>query len=66
MPADLGRPWRPYAAVTYLNCEMGAHIKPEGWNNWGKAENEKTASYREYNTTGRARIPGSDSSGRVS
>jgi pectinesterase len=31
--ADLGRPWRPYASVTYLNCEMGDHIKPEGWNN---------------------------------
>ncbi len=32
--ADLGRPWRPYASVTYLNCEMGDHIKPEGWNIW--------------------------------
>ena len=50
--ADLGRPWRPYASVTYLNCEMGAHIKPAGWNNWGKADNEKTARYSEYNTTG--------------
>lgn len=50
--ADLGRPWRPYASVTYLNCEMGAHIKPEGWNNWGKADNEKTARYAEYNSTG--------------
>src|SRR5262249_7334706 len=28
--ADLGRPWRPFASVTYLNCEMGDHIKPEG------------------------------------
>lgn len=58
VPADLGRPWRPYAAVTYLNCEMGAHIKPEGWNNWGKAENEKTARYCEYNTTGPGANPG--------
>lgn len=50
--ADLGRPWRAYAAVAFINCEMGDHIKPEGWNNWGKVENEKTARYSEYKTTG--------------
>jgi pectinesterase len=50
--ADLGRPWRPYASVTYLNCEMGAHIKPEGWNNWRNPTNELTARFAEYNSTG--------------
>ena len=50
--ADLGRPWRPYASVTYLNCEMGDHIKPEGWNNWRNPANELTARYAEYNSTG--------------
>jgi pectinesterase len=50
--ADLGRPWRPYASVTYLNCEMGDHIRPQGWNNWGKASNETTARYSEYKSTG--------------
>ena len=50
--ADLGRPWRPYASVTYLNCEMGEHIKPEGWNNWRNPTNELTARYAEYNSTG--------------
>jgi pectinesterase len=50
--ADLGRPWRPYASVAYLNCEMGDHIKPEGWNNWRNATNELTARYVEYNSTG--------------
>jgi pectinesterase len=59
--ADLGRPWRPYASVTYLNCEMGDHIKPEGWNNWGKSENEKTARCAEYNSTG----PGANPEQRV-
>ncbi len=48
--ADLGRPWRPYGSVTYINCRMGEHISPEGWNNWGKPENEKTARYAEYNS----------------
>ena len=50
--ADLGRPWRPYASVTYLNCELGGHIKPEGWNNWRNPTNELTARYAEYNSSG--------------
>jgi pectinesterase len=50
--ADLGRPWRPYGSVTYLNCEMGAHIKSEGWNNWGNRTNELTARFAEYNSRG--------------
>jgi pectinesterase len=50
--ADLGRPWRPFASVTYLNCEMADHIKPEGWNNWRNPTNETTARYAEYQSTG--------------
>jgi len=50
--ADLGRPWRPYASVTYINCEMDAHIKAPGWNNWGNITNETTARYAEYHSTG--------------
>jgi pectinesterase len=48
----LGRPWRAYAKVVFIGCEMGAHILPEGWHNWGKVENEATAYYAEYNNTG--------------
>jgi pectinesterase len=55
--ADLGRPWRPYASVTYLNCEMGDHIRPEGWNNWRNPTNELTARYAEYNSTGPGATP---------
>jgi pectin methylesterase-like acyl-CoA thioesterase/acetyl esterase/lipase len=58
----LGRPWRAFAKVAYLNCEMGSFIKPEGWNNWSKAENEKTANYAEYNNSG----PGAHTDQRVS
>jgi pectinesterase len=29
----LGRPWRFYASTIYLNCEMSAVVRPEGWNN---------------------------------
>ena len=48
----LGRPWRPYAYTLFMNCELGKHIRPEGWNNWGNKDNEKTARYAEYNNTG--------------
>lgn len=48
----LGRPWRPYAYTLFMNCELGAHICPEGWHNWGKASNEQTARYLEYNNSG--------------
>jgi pectinesterase len=59
--ADLGRPWRPYARVAYIRCWMGDHIKPEGWNNWGKVSNEKTARYSEYESAG----PGANPTMRV-
>ena len=48
----LSRPWRPYGQTVYIQCELGKHIVPEGWNNWGKKENEKTAFYAEYQNTG--------------
>lgn len=48
----LGRPWRPYASTSFINCEMGGHIVPEGWNNWRDPANEKTARYSEYGSTG--------------
>ncbi|MFP5041206.1 pectinesterase family protein [Parasediminibacterium sp. JCM 36343] len=48
----LGRPWRPYARVVFMNCELGKHIRPEGWHNWNKIENEGTAYYAEYKNTG--------------
>ncbi len=58
----LSRPWRPYAQAVYIRCNLGKHIVPEGWNNWGKKENEKTAFYAEYQSTGgganpKARVP---------
>ena len=57
----LGRPWRPYAATVFINCEFGNHIRPEGWHNWRNPENEKTARYAEFGNTG----AGADASGRV-
>lgn len=48
----LGRPWRPYAYTLFMNCELGAHIVPAGWHNWGNKANEATARYFEYNNRG--------------
>lgn len=57
----LGRPWRPYAAVAFINTEMSDAIQAVGWDNWRKTENELTARYAEYNSTG----TGSNPDGRV-
>lgn len=53
----LSRPWRPYAKAVFVRCELGRHIVPEGWNNWGKASNEKTVFYAEYESRGEGADP---------
>ncbi|HET8846873.1 MAG TPA: pectinesterase family protein [Ktedonobacteraceae bacterium] len=58
----LGRPWRPYSRVVYLNTSMAGHITPAGWDNWGNTANEATAYYAEYNSSG----AGANASARVS
>lgn len=57
----LGRPWRPYAATAFIDCDLGPQIRPDGWFNWKNPANEKTARYAEFNNTG----PGADISKRV-
>lgn len=57
----LGRPWRDYGYTLFMNCELGGHIRPEGWHHWEK-HREQTARYLEYNNRG----AGADTSARVS
>ncbi len=57
----LGRPWRPYAYTLFMNCTLGSHIVPAGWENWRNPDNEKTARYAEYNNSG----DGADTKQRV-
>ena len=57
----LGRPWRAFASVTWIDCELPSCITPEGWHNWGRTENEQTARYAEYASTG----AGANVDGRV-
>lgn len=53
----LGRPWRPHAFTMFIDCEMDGHITPAGWDNWRNPENEKTARYGEYGSTGAGASP---------
>ena len=50
----LGRPWRPYASVVFLNTEMGAHINAAGWREWHPEETHymETVSYGEFQNSG--------------
>ena len=58
----LGRPWREHARTVFADCEMGPHIVPEGWDDWGNEEARRTSFYAEY----RSRGPGApDGNSRV-
>ncbi len=48
----LGRPWRDYAQTVLINCELGAHIRPEGFHDWNKPKAGETVFYAEYGSTG--------------
>lgn len=57
----LGRPWREWAQTAFITCQLGEHIRPEGWHNWDKPAAEQTTRYAEYGSTG----PGANASQRV-
>ena len=57
----LGRPWRPYSRVIYIDTELPATLDPAGWNNWNNPANEKTAYYGEFGNKG----PGANFLSRV-
>ena len=52
----LGRPWRAYSKTVFIRCQLPKTIAPEGWNNWGNSENEKTIFYAEYKNTGEGAV----------
>jgi len=54
----LGRPWRRYSRVVYIDCWMGTQIRRRGWDNWRNPANEKTAWFGEYHSTGPGANPG--------
>ena len=48
----LGRPWRDHAKVVLLDCELGGHIRPEGWHDWDKEAAHALTYLREYRSSG--------------
>jgi pectinesterase len=62
----LGRPWRPYSRVIYINTALPADLNPAGWNNWSNPANEKTAYYAESDSKGPGAISSASPSTRVS
>jgi pectinesterase len=58
---SLGRPWRPFSRVVYINTELCADVTPEGWSKWGKTPGDPQAWYAEFNSTG----PGANPTARV-
>jgi pectinesterase len=48
----LGRPWRHHAKTVFINSDLGLHIAPEGWQNWGDVSKQETVFYAEFNNSG--------------
>ena len=59
----LGRAWRPYARVAFINCVIDANLHSQRWREWnpGRTETYRTAQFMEYGTTGSS----SDLSGQI-
>lgn len=55
--AYLGRPWGPFGRVIFAYTYMDRCIRPHGWNNWDKIENERTACFYEYRCYGHGCCP---------
>ena len=53
----LARPWRDYGKCSFIDCEYGRHIIPEGFNKWNDTERDKTARFAEYPTKPESRVP---------
>jgi pectinesterase len=48
----LGRPWRDYSTVMFVNTDFKAPLDPKGWLEWGGRL--KTSAYAEFGSTGKA------------
>lgn len=57
----LGRPWKQYLTVVYMQSFMDSLIDPAGWREWSGTFALSTLYYAEYSNTG----PGSSTFNRV-
>ena len=58
----LGRPWRDYSTVIFMNTDIEAPIMAAGWSDWKSAPQPRlpTATYAEFHSTG----PGANAKAR--
>ncbi|GAB2239019.1 hypothetical protein Droror1_Dr00024932 [Drosera rotundifolia] len=61
LPTYLGRPWRAYSRVVYMNCYLGPGVQPRGWLEWYGGFGLGTSYFGEYRNYG----PGAGLAGRV-
>ncbi len=57
----LGRPWRPFSRVVYIDTELPADIISQGWSAWGRTNETPQAYYAEFGSKG----PGANVASRV-
>lgn len=48
----IARPWRDHAAVELIDCYLGDHIHPDGFDDWGKTHARATVRFVERNSYG--------------
>lgn len=48
----IARPWRDFGAVEIINCYLGEHIHPNGFDDWGKTHAHKTIRFKETESYG--------------
>ena len=47
----LGRPWRPYANITFAACDFGDAVTPAGWSDWTTENGRRVWRAAEYSCT---------------
>jgi pectinesterase len=57
-PTYLGRPWHESPNATFVRCELGAGIRPEGWHEWNVKP--PLVRFAEYDSRG----PGANNAAR--
>lgn len=48
----IARPWRDFGAVELINCYLGKHIHPNGFDDWGKTHAHPTVRFTEHGSFG--------------
>lgn len=48
----IARPWRDHGAVEIIDCYLGPHIAPEGFDDWGKVHAHGTVRFSECGSYG--------------